>query len=174
MFYDFIINKLFVLSQINLSPIKLSDIIKIIRKKFHPSTGDCGMFALGLWKVLQEYNIDCDIYIISDFNGDTDTYDDDEYYDYVGDAYHIFLVINGKPVDGIKIYPSGSDAIDFLRKYIYITQESFHHQPITITNKNYDKVKSFIKTNTHWHYDEFHFYNFIKKLIGNRKLINDV
>lgn len=178
--YHYIINKLFCLSQIdfnnklNLSPILLSDIIKIIRKKFHPTSGDCGMFALGLWKFLKDNNIYSDIYIISDFDGNPDSFEDDDFYEYQGEVYHIYLLINGKLIDGVKIYMSQEDILNCLKKYYTFDMNIFDQQPISINNENFQKIKSFIVENTNYWYNDDFYYNFLKQLVNNRKLINDV
>ena len=147
--------------------ISWNDLLTELHKKTHVTNlyaGNCGTFAQGAGKFLQESGIPVKLIVV---------HNDEDLFSGEPDIFHIFMMSNNQWFDGVKLYNSSQDAINMLEKTIATdssggnwTDDSFDYH-----EWNTSKFDIMIRNNTNFNISSQQFYNVIKTIVGNKKLV---
>jgi len=152
--------------------ITLTELIQNLKTKFKlkPTdfyTGNCGTFAYALGSTLLEQGQNVSLIVVSNGKEEEDMYKET-------DIYHIFMKIENKYFDGIKVYATPKDAIKSLETKIAPFAasgewESFEFAPNEWKTNKF--IINLVHANTNYCISEKTWKEYIDSIVTGRKIV---
>jgi len=140
---------------------EINELIKKASEKFgvmNLSSGNCGVFALALGRLLSEKGLEPKINFLFKFREDENINTIDNLSNSEPDIYHVVLSLNDKIYDG-----TGETSIEKLLELSVREYNDFEPMYLKDVGLEENALRAVIEFDTNWFIPEYDFYSFLKR-----------